>query len=68
MPDWPALRSSTPPLPPRTRVRRHRSGQYGTVQPYIVSVGQFPVMWDDPGTGAIWELVGADDVTVLLLP
>lgn len=54
-----------PPLPPGTRVRCRVTGKRGTVEPYTHSIGQFPVRWDNPGTGAIWELCTANDVTVL---
>jgi hypothetical protein len=54
-----------PPLPPQTRVRCRVSGMPGEVQPYTHSVGQFPVRWDNPGTGAIWETCLAGDLIII---
>jgi hypothetical protein len=54
-----------PPLPPGTRVRCRSTGALGTVEPYACSVGQFPVRWDDPGTGAVWKICLAGDVVPL---
>jgi hypothetical protein len=48
-------------LPPYTQVKRIVGGWIGEVQRYDCSIGSFPVAWSN----GLWELCGADDVTVI---
>lgn len=52
------------PLPPGTKVVCRATGARGRVMDYDCSVGQFPVRWNDPGTGVMWETCVAGDVIV----
>jgi hypothetical protein len=53
-------------IPAGTKVRGWASGRVGIVQPHRLNqMGTFSVRWADPGTGAIWEVVTADDVTIV---
>ena len=59
--------TETKPLLPGTRVQAKISGRVGTVQHYHPQwnrTGGFPVRFRD----GLWEICGADDVTVLEAP